>query len=231
MKRRFIDTQTSDDMITSLAPQKKSRRTLRRRAARISRRIANLVATREDKYLDTAVANTSVTNTPVVVALTDIAQGDNYYNRNGNLVQSKYLQCEFTVNQLAGTTPINFKVALVLDRQPNGIGPTFQNVYDTSVAPLTFSLKNIQAYQERFVILKEWLGVTTGANGGDGMQSCVKGYINLRKLSQADQIVRWSGSGAVAPNVNGYYLLYVSSTSTVNQVELRGCFRYVFNEN
>ena len=76
MKRRFIDTQTLDDMMTSLAPQKKSRRTLRRRAARLSRRIANLVATREDKYLDVAVANTSVTNTPVVVALTDIAQGD-----------------------------------------------------------------------------------------------------------------------------------------------------------
>ena len=59
----------------------------------------------------------------------------------------------------------------------------------------------------------------------------LKAILTYVSYPSHDMVDRWSGSGPVAPNVNGLYLLYVSSTSTVNQVELRGCFRYVFNEN
>lgn len=218
--------------ITMLGKRKyTATRESRKKTRGFRRRVSNMMLTREVKYYETGFNIASVTNTPQVFALSDIAQGDNYNNRNGNLVQSKYLQWEFTMNQVANTIPINYKIALVLDRAPNGISPTFQNVFDTSVAPLTFSMKNIQAFQERFKILREYLGVCTSSHGGDATQSCFKGFVDMRKLPAADQIVRWSGSGAVAPNVNGLYLMIVTSTSTVNEVIFRGTVRYAFNEN
>lgn len=202
----------------------------KRRAYRIRRRLSTFLSAREPKYMETGLNVASLTSTPQVFALSDIAQGDNYTQRNGNLVQSKYLQFEFSCNQVAGTLPINFKAALVLDRQPNGTAPTFAQVFDTSVAQLVFSMKNIAAFQERFQILKEYVGVATSTLGGDASQSVFKGYIDLSKLKQADQVVRWNGTTATSPNTNGYYLLIVSNTIVANECTFRGAFRYVFNE-
>jgi len=202
----------------------------KRKAYRVRRNLSTFLASREPKYLETGLAVTSLTSTPQVFALSDIAQGDNYTQRNGNLVQSKYLQYEYSCNQVAGTLPINFKMALVLDRQPNGTAPTFAQVFDTSVSQLVFTMKNIAAFQERFKILKEDIGVATSTTGGDAGQSCYKGYIDLSKLKQADQVTRWNGTTATSPNTNGYYLLIVSTTVTVNECQFRGAFRYVFNE-
>ena len=147
---------------------------------------------------------------------------DNYSQRNGNLVQSKYLQYEYSCNQVAGTLPINFKMALVLYRQPNGTAPTLAQVFDTSVSQLVFTMKNIAAFQKRFKVLKEDIGVATSSFGGDGGQSCYRGYIDLSKLKQADQVTRWNGTTATSPNTNGYYLLIVSTTVTVNECQFRG---------
>ena len=143
----------------------------KRKAYRIRKRLSTFLSAREPKYMETGLSVTSLTSTPQVFALSDIAQGDNYTQRNGNLVQSKYLQYEYSCNQVAGTLPINFKMALVLDRQPNGVAPTFAQVFDTSVSQLVFTMKNIAAFQERFKILKEDIGVATSAAGGDAGQS------------------------------------------------------------
>lgn len=202
----------------------------KRRAYRIRRSLSTFLASREPKYLETGLNVSSLTSTPQVFALSDIAQGDNYTQRNGNLVQSKYLQYEFSCNQVSGTLPINFKMALVLDRQPNGVAPTFAQVFDTSVAQLVFTMKNIAAFQERFRILKEEIGVATSSFGGDATQSVHKGYIDLSKLKQPDQVTRWNGTTATSPNINGYYLLIVSNTVVANECQFRGAFRYVFNE-
>jgi len=202
----------------------------KRKAYRIRKRMSAFLMGREPKYMETGLNVTSLTSTPQVFALTDIAQGDNYTNRNGNLVQSKYLQYEYSCNQAGGTLPINYKMALVLDRQPNGTAPTFAQVFDTSVAALVFTMKNIAAFQDRFKILKEDIGVCTGAYGGDATQSVHKGFIDLSKLKESDQLVRWGGTIATSPNTNGIYLLIVTNTVTTNEATFRGSFRFVFNE-
>lgn len=185
--------------------------------------------TREPKYLETFVNVGSLTTTPQVFALTDIAQGDNYFNRNGNLVQTKYLQYKMTCNQVGGTTPIIFKAAIVLDRQPNGVAPTFAQVFDTSVSLLPWTMKNKAAFDERFVILREQFGLCT-AQGSDGAEGVAEGCIKFGGMKTSDQIIRWNGSAAASPNTNGIYLLIVAQTATVNIVQFTGQFRYLFNE-
>lgn len=202
----------------------------KRRAMRVRRKLSTFMLSREPKYIETAINVTSLTSAGQVFALSDIAQGDNYLNRNGNLVQSKYLQYSYACNQAGGTLPIIFKMALVLDRQPNGTAPTFAQIFDTSVAPLVFTMKNIAAFQERFKILKEDVGSCTSQYGGDAQQSVFRGYIDLTKLKAEDQLVRWGGTIATSPNTNGLYLAIVSNTVTANEATFRGCFRYVFNE-
>lgn len=183
----------------------------------------------EPKYAEIGFSNPSVTTTPQVYALTDIGQGDNYNNRNGNLIQSKYLQYELVAKQVAGATPICIKVAFVLDRQCNQIAPTFTDAFDTTFSAPFSAMKKIWSNQQRFEILKEHF-VTALALGADGTEATMRGYIDLSKLNSKDQVIRYGGTTAASPTTNGIYLMIVSDTAAVNSCTFTGCIRYVFNE-
>lgn len=191
-----------------------------------------MLLSREPKYIDTALNVLSLTTTPQVFNLNDVAQGDNYTNRQGNVVQSRYLQYRFSCNLTNQTIvqPSNYKMAIVLDRQPNGVAPTFAQCFDTAVSTLVFSMKNVAQFQERFVILAETIGVATGTTGGDASQACFKGFVDLSKMPIADQVVRYNGTIATSPNTNGLYLMIVSTSTLAGDCRFVGTYRYVFNE-
>ena len=102
--------------------------------------------------------------------------------------------CSLAHGQSRYASPLRFTNNSNYIHQPNGVAPTFAQVFDTSVSQLVFTMKNIAAFQERFKILKEDIGVATSSFGGDGQQSCYRGYIDLSKLKQADQVTRWNGT-------------------------------------
>jgi len=203
------------------------------RATRTRRRtIAAMLLSREPKFVETAVNTLSLTNVAQIFNLNDIGQGDNYMNRQGNVVQAKYFQFRFSCNMTnqAIAQCANFKVAVILDRNPQGTAPAFSAIFDTSVSSNCFAMKNLAFNQDRFVILYEHIGVATGNTGGDGSQSCAKGYINLGKLKVEDQVVRFPGTIPSVPNTNGLFLAVVSTSTVANDVRFLGTFRYVFNE-
>lgn len=220
-KRKFSQSQSSQ-----VSQAKKAK------AVKTAKRIQTILAAEEVKYLDTGVTVSNLTTAPQVFALNDVAQGDTATTRDGNAAHSKYLQFIFSCNTtILNGGPACCKVAFVLDRQPNGVAPLFQQAYDTSVGPLWSNMKNIATNQDRFVILKEYDFLATSYQGSDGIQSVCRGYIDLRKLKMSDQLTRWGSTVAASPNTNGYYLMIVSNNSVVNYVQFQGTFRYAFNDN
>lgn len=230
--KRQLDDNTLDFMVDTLSRKKARTVKSSRRSRKMAKTVKAMVLSREPKYVDTALNVLSVTITPQVFSLNDVAQGDNYTNRQGNVIQSKYLQYRFSCNltNQAIVQASNFKMAIVLDRQPNGTPPTFAQAFDTSVSTLAFAMKNLAQFQERFVILAETIGVATSNTGGDASQSCFKGYIDLSKLKVQDQIVRYNGTTANSPNTNGLYLMIVSTSTVAGDCRFLGTYRYVFNE-
>jgi len=203
------------------------------RANRTRRRtMAAMLLSREPKFVETGINTLSLTNVAQIFNLNDIGQGDNYMNRQGQVVQAKYLQFRYSCNMTnqAAAQGANFKFAIVLDRNPQGTAPVFSAIFDTSVSVPVFTMKNLAVNQDRFVILHEHIGVATGNTGGEASQSCAKGYINLGKLKVEDQIVRYPGTIPSAPNTNGLFLVIVSTSTVANDVRFLGTFRYVFNE-
>lgn len=183
----------------------------------------------ETKYLDTLVNNTSVTSTAVVDGISDIASGDNYNQRNGNMIRAKYIQYNCFISNIVATTtaPYMYAVYLVLDRQPNGTAPLVSDIFDTSTISFPYSMKRINSNQERFRILAHHQGVCATVCSEDAQ---VKGFVDLQKLDDKDRVIRYSGTGAVEPNTNGFYLVYATNGVTANQVVFQGGFRFAFND-
>lgn len=212
---------------SAVAASKKARATRTRR-----RTITAMLLSREPKFVETAVNTLSLTNVAQIFNLNEIGQGDNYMNRQGNVIQAKYLQFRYSCNMTNQTIVqcANFKFAIVLDRNPQGTPPTFSTIFDSSVSTNCFAMKNLAFNQDRFVILHEHIGVATGNTGGEASQSCAKGYINLGRLKVEDQVVRYPGTIPSVPNTNGLFLVIVSTSTVANDVRFLGTFRYVFNE-
>jgi len=224
--KRKLDSMIST-FETSLGYKKKARRALKTK-----KRISALLASEEVKYLDVGITVSSLTTTPQIFALNDVAQGDTAFTRDGNACHSKYLQYIFGCNAtILNGGPAMCKVALILDRQPNGVAPIYSQIYDTAVGPLWSNMKNIATNQDRFVILREYDILATSYQGSDGSESVLKGYIDLSKRNIRDQITRWGSTVAASPNTNGYYLAIVSNSAVVNYVQFQGTFRYAFNDN
>ena len=108
---------------STAAAGKKARATRTRR-----RTITAMLLSREPKFVETAVNTLSVTNVAQIFNLNEIGQGDNYMNRQGNVIQAKYLQFRYSCNMTnqAVAQCANFKMALVLDRNPQGSAPRSQ---------------------------------------------------------------------------------------------------------
>lgn len=199
-------------------------------AKAMKKKITNMVLLRELKVYDIGLTSASVTTTPQVYSLTDIPAGDAYNQRNGNLVQSKYIQYEFAMKQHTGSVPVLYKLAIVLDRQCNGFTALYSDVFATAVSPLVTAMKNVQANQERFKIMHEHFGVVP-SYGSNGEQGSIKGYIDMSNYDKRDQVIRWITTGAAAAATNQIYIMLVTDTATANQVSITGTFRYAFNEN
>lgn len=193
---------------------------------------ASSILYNEVKYSELYISNSTIVGTMLVYDLNDIGQGDNYNQRNGNQVLSKYLQYNFQVKNTGGA-PVTWTAYIVLDRQCNSGAPTGSDVLDTSIIGINWAMKNIKFNQERFKILRHYFGSTLSiGNGGatDTSAGVVSDFIDLRKLDPRDQVVRYNSTSSGPPQTNGLFLLIVTDNVTSGNVSLFGGFRWAYLE-
>lgn len=195
---------------------------------KFARQLANY---EEKKYLDTVFTSVTGLVGGSLADINTIAEGSDFNQRIGRKVRSKYLEYDLgVISTGSGTTPSDWTIHLVLDRQPNNTIATVAQILDVSVAPATYAFKNIQLFQERFKILKTIRGqtCTTTATAYQLEAGRTRGYISLvDTLNGKDDITHFAGSASGVPNTNAYYLLFAAQVNGAALL-LSGCTRWVY---
>lgn len=195
-----------------------------RKSPRVPRPMTAVLAA-EVKYQDTQVSNASVTTTAQIVTLSNIAQGDQYNNRNGNQILAKYVQYNAAFLAITGTPSIGV-LYVVLDRQANGGQANYASIFDTGTIGAPYSMKNIFSYGERFKILAHHqVSIAAGTDSNS-----IIGYIDMTKQKLADRVVKYPGSTATDSSTNNMLIVYMSNTASAGVVGFQAGFRYAFNE-
>lgn len=98
----------------------------------------------EYKVLDTQITFTAISNTPTIVQLTNLSQGDGQSNRDGNQVKITRINWRYTYSVNASAVFSFLRVILVLDRQTNQAIYTAGNLLqDVTINDAIVSAKNL----------------------------------------------------------------------------------------
>jgi len=109
----------------------------------------------EKKVLDIAAADTNVSNAGTFVLLNGIAEGDDFNNRQGRLINIKSLHCRWysgpptnqaSENKTGGDV---LRIIWFIDKQPNGAAPTTAELLAAAEPTSPLNLN----YRHRFNIL------------------------------------------------------------------------------
>lgn len=195
--------------------------------ARGSAKLARLLNRREErKYIETQVTKGDMPGIGVIGSLIEVGEGTDFNERVGRKIRLVYLQYDFLANNGTNlTVPYGGIFHLVLDRQPNNAVPSYADVIDTTVTSAVNGFKNIQLYEERFKILQSFPFYSSG-NSGEAYRT--RGFIDLSKNPEADQVVHYNGSAVGTPNTNNLLLLYASNEPAANDVLTTWVVRVVY---
>jgi len=162
----------------------------------------------KSKSRELTMSSTSSLIGATVEQITNIAQGDDFNNRDGRKIKLKSLTLRFTLGGSQG-----HRLVVVHDSSPNGILPTWQEVFDLSVVTdLTYVPVNPKT-GGRFTILRDYIAPNgTNQSGDSSVVLMDRIYINLDKIPTTT----YSGTGSSVANQaqNHIYLFYVGVTSS-----------------
>lgn len=199
----------------AFSKRKREGKLTRQMTEEVKRVTLSLVETKQKLTYST----TQPIDTPDVILLNGIGQGDDNLTREGNRIRVSSIELRFAaVSQSITTVPTGFYLALVLDRQPNGSAPNVNDVYDDiggAQDPLV-ALRN-NRYLERFKVL--WRSdYCIGKYENQGLpliQDHV--YVDLTKQKDEDVTIRYNGSSATVSGIskNAFYLMCVPSNQAL----------------
>lgn len=175
----------------------------------------------------------TVTSTPSVINLSNIAQGSDYVNRQGDsiLAQSIEFRCRVVGNPLVNGH--NMRVLIVRDKLQRGVDPVLGDVLQGGSEP------TVQPYLEpqegRFDILYDEIVNLNHVEENSGVSTTA--YIPQRKVLPSlirkwNQHIKYQNTtGADGSNwIGGLYLMAVSGDAS-NGPSLRYTFRLRFTDN
>lgn len=181
--------------------------------------IAGLINS-EVKNNDVTISGTGITNSgSFSTQLTDIAEGDDYNQRNGRFILSKHLQYRM---QIIGdsTVQTRFSYAIIMDKKPDeGLTATPWTDVFTSTDPTAMINRNSS---DRFIILKREM---IGLNSGGNTIQTRKGYINLKGIH-----LKYDGTTSTSYDKNQIFVIAVSNQG-VNVPAFWCTFRYEYYDN
>lgn len=210
-------------------PYTRKKRTFKRRPAQprrqrpknLDRRIRKLERADELKYHD--VLNTTALGTGTLLSLNLIPQGDDFNNRVGEEITSRYLNMKLRFTQPASTDSSNIRTILMWDKQANGASPvvyTSTNMAtgildDTLINYPTLSPHNYRA-SERYTVLWDKTFVINPESSAVQKIITVKKNFNLKQAR-----IKYSGSGSAITDIasrNLVFLIIGTATSTAAPV-------------
>lgn len=192
------------------------------KALKIAQQVKSLLNV-EVKNHDVQQSLVNITSTPVIVQLTNIANGDTTNTRDGS--QVKLTALEFTMQILlnSSATRSSFRCLIICDKQTNQALYTPGDVLeDVSGTDMIFSPINLDN-KRRFQILADF---TSHVGTAEGRIKHFKRYIKLNK------IIRWDASTpSIADLTQSSLSLLMVSTEGTNGVTVTTFSRLRFVDN
>lgn len=193
----------------------------------LKRKVKKLEKSEELKYKDTYYT-TALTAAGALVSINPLAQGDDFNQRIGESVVSKYLNFKARFERPGATTSDQIRITILWDHQFNGVGGSISalldGIYDNAtitslpIAPLNYRCN------ERYKVLYDKLLLFNPQSSTTDMIHVLKKNINLHGMQ-----VKYADSGATfASIVSRALLFFVSSTNTA--ILPRMGFRYWFTD-
>jgi hypothetical protein len=119
-----------------------------------ARRLLNV----EIKRLDNVTGTITPGTAGLLLNLSLIGQGDDWYQRNGLSVRTMALECRLTINVTAGGFQDHLRYILFSDTENNGANPAVTDVLEAATPRSPFNHLNTQRFQ---ILHDEMLGVST----------------------------------------------------------------------
>lgn len=174
----------------------------------------------EQKYIDSLVQITGVSNSGVINFLTGTAQGTDENNRIGRTIKPMYIHFNGATYLNSVGTQAQIRFLVVVDSETNGANPTTLDILQ-SADPL--SQYNITTSKGRFRVIYDKLCMMNTAL----TREC--SVIATRKLYQK---IQYEGTGATVASASKYHLFSLFITDqTVNLPDVVFNFRVRFVDN
>lgn len=177
----------------------------------------------EFKYVDKE-GTQSITNASAFVLLNGLTKGNGSSNRIGRSIKIMSLELSFILSKNISDTNQEFvRVALLLDKEPNGATPSFLDVWESNTNYIC-TPRNLDN-RKRFVIMKDYV-LPLPVSGGTQAY-----YKTLYKKMEMHTIYDNSDAGTIADiSSNALYLVFVSDSSTDNpSITYYNRLRYIDN--
>jgi hypothetical protein len=174
----------------------------------------------ESKFLDTTINSSPDNSTPVIVALTLMAQGETSQTRSGDSVKAQALCMNLSINMNPTSVTQHTRVLIVEDKASNGSAPSWSQVIRQTSPSGFYNLDN----SDRFIVHLDQHFI----NNAQAKE--LTGKYNWTQ--QLNQHVRYSGTGATQgeATTGHMYLLMLSSEPTY-PATVSGYIRFLFVDN
>lgn len=172
----------------------------------------------EYKFLDSVFTAQAIGTTAVVYGLSVIAQGNDYFNRNGNIVEAKSLYGRMNVNSSSVATFNTLRAMVIVDNDNQGTAPVGTDIFEgaayTYLSPLNHN------NSKRFTVLWDKVYVVEKAN---------KAACNVKLFRKLNHSIRYGGTAGFNPREGNLYLVLLSD-SPVNTPYVDFDFRLRFTD-
>jgi hypothetical protein len=189
----------------------------------------------EEKVFDVdGSSGTTITSTPLVVNLSNIAQGSDYYNRIGDSILAQRIEFRARCSGNAASGSHHLRVLIVTDKENQGADPTLGFVLEAASDPLTANYHPL--YSQRFTVhydetiaLVNPVGLATGGTS--------TGYVMDRAVlprmdKKHNKHIKYDATaGADASNLEGAMFLMAVASDAANGPSLMYNFRLSFTDN
>lgn len=205
------------------------------KAWQLAKHIATLINVEEKVWDVDGSSGTTITSTPTVVNLSNIAQGSDFYNRIGDSILVQKLEFRAYAEGNGLTNGNVLRVLIVSDRLQSGTDPSLGDVLQAGTLPY------LQPYQEpkdgRFTVIYDELVALPSYGAGLATSGTSTAFTVGREVMPVmdrkwNKHIKYQGAtGADASNwLGGLYLMAVSGDAA-NGPTLRYTFRVRYTDN
>lgn len=183
----------------------------------------------EYKYVDADNPFFQVSNGGQVTLLNGVAQGTDFNQRIGRYMYMKSLEFDAScIVDPLNNLPTQLRVALVYDKQPNGVFPAYQDIFNNATINSRKNLNN----EQRFIILREWLEQMQSTVDEEGrIISSENGMRHLHGYIKLNMPVQFEGVANTMGSISTGAVYMVTVTDMHHGVQVQYTSRIRFTDN